>query len=133
MVVLVTDGEETCGGDPLAAIGELRKAGLEVRVSIVGFAVEDAALKRTFQHWAQAGDGVYVDAVDGAALAAALRTSFAPRFEVRSGEEVVATGVVDGEPLELAAGSYTVRVFSDPPKDVAGVAIESEKQRDLTY
>jgi hypothetical protein len=133
MVVLVTDGEETCGGDPLAAIGELRRAGLDVRVSIVGFAVEDAALKRTFQHWAQAGDGVYVDAKDGAALAAALRTSFAPRFEVRSGEEVVATGVVDGEPLELGAGSYTVRVLADPPKDVTGVAVESEKQREVTY
>jgi hypothetical protein len=133
MVVLVTDGEETCGGDPLAAIGELREAGMDVRVSIVGFAVEDAELKRTFQHWAESGGGAYVDAQDGAALAGALRTSFAPRFEVRSGAEVVTTGVVGGAPIELPAGEYTLRVLVDPPKDVADVLVESEKERDVTY
>ena len=54
-------------------------------------------------------------------------------FEVRSGEEVVATGVADGPPVELPPGPYTVRVLADPPKDLTGVAIESEKQREVTY
>jgi hypothetical protein len=133
MVVLVTDGEETCDGDPLAAIGELRQAGFDVRVSIVGFAIDDPALARTFAHWAQAGDGTYIDAKDGAALARALRTSFAPRFEVRAGDDVVASGVVDGAAVDVAPGSYTVRILSNPAKDVSGVAVESEKQRDVEY
>jgi hypothetical protein len=133
MVVLVTDGEETCEGDPLAAIGELRQAGMDVRVSIVGFAIDDAALRRTFAHWAQAGDGTYVDAEDGAALARALRTSFAPRFEVRAGDEPIATGIVDGAPLEVPPGSYTVRVLTQPPKDLPNVAIESEKEHEIPY
>jgi hypothetical protein len=133
MVVLVTDGEETCGGDPLAAIGELRNAGVDVRVSIVGFAVAEPDLKRTFQHWAESGGGAYVDAQDGAALASALRTSFAPRFEVRSAEDLVASGVVGGAAIELAAGSYTVRVMTEPPKDVTDVQVESEQERTVTY
>ena len=29
LIVLVTDGEETCGGDPAAAIANLRKAGID--------------------------------------------------------------------------------------------------------
>ena len=41
LIVLVTDGEETCGGDPAAAIERLRKAGIGTRVSIVGFALDD--------------------------------------------------------------------------------------------
>jgi hypothetical protein len=133
MVVLVTDGEETCEGDPLAAIGELRQAGMDVRVSIVGFAVEEAALKRTFEHWAKAGDGTYIDAQDGAALARALRASFAPRFELRAGEEVVASGVVDGPPVDAPAGTYTLRVLSQPAKDVAGVTVESEQERAVEF
>jgi hypothetical protein len=133
MVVLVTDGEETCEGDPLAAIGALRQAGLDVRVGIVGFAIDDAALAKTFAHWAQAGDGMYVDAKDGAALARAVRGSFAPRFEVRSGQELVATGTVDGAPLELPAGSYSVRVLAQPPRDLPGVTIESDKERAVEF
>jgi hypothetical protein len=133
MVVLVTDGEETCEGDPLAAIGALREAGVDVRVSIVGFAIDDAALAKTFRHWAEAGDGTYVDTQDGAALARALRASFAPRFEVRAGDDLVATGVVDGTALELAPGTYAVRVLAQPPRDVPNVVIESEQERVVEY
>ncbi|NJN52741.1 MAG: VWA domain-containing protein, partial [Gammaproteobacteria bacterium] len=62
LVVLVTDGEETCDGDPQAAIEDLRAAGLDVRVNIVGFAIDEIGLKETFQSWAQAGNGAYFDA-----------------------------------------------------------------------
>jgi hypothetical protein len=79
-----------------------------------------------FAHWVRRA--ARIDAV-----ARALRTSFAPRFEVRTGEDVVASGVVDGEPIEVAPGSYTVRVLSRPAKDIPGVAIESEKQREVEY
>jgi hypothetical protein len=52
---------------------------------------------------------------------------------VRSGEEVVATGVVDGAELELPAASYTLRVLGASPKDFANVAIESEKVREVEF
>ena len=44
-IVLVTDGEETCEGDVAATITDLRSQGVDVRVNIVGFAIDDAALK----------------------------------------------------------------------------------------
>ncbi|MES1263409.1 MAG: VWA domain-containing protein, partial [Peristeroidobacter soli] len=54
LIVLVTDGEETCGGDPAAAIERLRKAGISTRISIVGFALEDEKLATTFRRWSDA-------------------------------------------------------------------------------
>ncbi|MGF1626743.1 MAG: VWA domain-containing protein, partial [Alphaproteobacteria bacterium] len=48
LVVMVTDGEETCDGDPRAEIERLRADGFEVRINILGFAVDDAALADDF-------------------------------------------------------------------------------------
>ena len=41
LVILLTDGEETCGGDAAAAIEKLKKSGVGLRVNIVGFAIDD--------------------------------------------------------------------------------------------
>ena len=57
IVILLTDGEETCGGDPAAAIKALRAANTDVRVNIIGFAIDDEALRQTFEsgrNWAMA-------------------------------------------------------------------------------
>lgn len=37
VVVLVTDGEETCGGDPCALGAQLEKAGREITVHVIGY------------------------------------------------------------------------------------------------
>ena len=77
LVVLITDGDETCGGDPAAEIDKLRKTGIGLRVSIVGLALDDPKLAATFKRWADLGGGAYFDAKDAAgldkAMAAALR------------------------------------------------------------
>ena len=49
LVILLTDGEETCDGDPAAAIEALGEQGVDVRVNIVGFAIDDEALKDEFR------------------------------------------------------------------------------------
>ncbi|MES1263291.1 MAG: vWA domain-containing protein, partial [Peristeroidobacter soli] len=82
LIVLVTDGEETCGGDPVAAIANLRKAGVTTRVSIVGFALEDATLASTFRRWSDAGGGAFFDAKDAAGLDKSLADALRPGFEV---------------------------------------------------
>ncbi len=66
-IVLITDGEETCGGDPVAAVRELRASGIDVRVHVVGFDVNDKARKQLMAI-AQAGGGRYFDARDAAGL-----------------------------------------------------------------
>jgi hypothetical protein len=82
VVVLVTDGEETCGGDPAASIETLRSAGHQVRVNIVGFAIDDEDLKQTFRYWANIGGGAYHDAADADELASSLARAVRAQFEV---------------------------------------------------
>jgi len=126
VVVLVTDGEETCEGDPAAAIEALRSSGMDVRVNIVGFAIDEQQLRETFQAWSRLGNGRYVEANDGAELADAMRASLAVPFEVLSGEEVVGTGVVNGPGLRLAPGSYRVRLLGTPPRELSPVTVAPE-------
>jgi hypothetical protein len=57
LVVLVTDGEETCGGRPQRAIRDLVDQGIDVRVNIVGFAVDDPGLEEQFEEWARESSG----------------------------------------------------------------------------
>lgn len=111
LVVLLTDGEETCGGDPAAAIAALTKAGVTVRVNIVGFAIEDPKLATTFSHWASLGNGAYFDAKDAAGLSNALTQSMRSSFEVVTPQgQVVATGVTGGDAVSVMPGTYTVRI-----------------------
>ncbi len=126
LIILITDGEETCEGDPLAEIGRLKEAGLDVRVSIVGFAVDDQALKDTFAEWANAGGGGYFDATAPEELAPAVAKALLPSFEVVAADgSVVATGVAGGDAIEVPPGTYTIRVLSDPVKEYPGVVVES--------
>ena len=53
-IVLVTDGEETCGGDPMAEIKRLRAAGINTQLNIVGFAIDDARTRQLLGSWADA-------------------------------------------------------------------------------
>lgn len=74
-IVLVSDGIETCQGDPCALAKELKAGGINLRIHTVGFGVGDAAA-RQLQCIAKAGGGNYYQADSGAALRSAL-------FEVR--------------------------------------------------
>jgi hypothetical protein len=123
VVVLVTDGEETCEGDPEAAIRDLRQSGFDVRVNIVGFAIDEQRLKEEFEAWARAGSGRYVEANDGEQLAAAIGASLQVPYEVLAGDEVVGTGVVNGEALRLAPGTYRVRIPGSPARDLGEVTV----------
>ena len=70
-LVLVSDGLETCGGDPCRVAGELKKKGLKLAIHVVGFDVgskEAAQLKCI----ARAGGGQYFQADNLAQLKAAL-------------------------------------------------------------
>ncbi|WP_112323436.1 VWA domain-containing protein [Oceanibium sediminis] len=113
VIVLVTDGEETCDGNPEAAIRSLRDSGLDVRVNIVGFAIDDADLARTFADWAKAGGGAYFDAGDAEALSTAVESALIPRFDVVRSyldgtSEVVGT-ISLGETAVMPAGLLTIR------------------------
>lgn len=110
VLILLTDGEETCDGDAAAAIQSLRDLGWDIQVNIVGFAIDDDALEDSFRAWAAAGGGRYFAASGSGDLREALTRATTGPFEVTNPEsgEVVARGV-PGESLTLPAGSYRVR------------------------
>ena len=113
LVILLTDGEETCGGDPATAIAKLRKANVGVRVNIVGFAIDDEGLAASFRHWSDAGGGLYFDARDAAGLDKAMSQALQPAIELVDGKgQVVAQGLTGDAPLEAMPGAYTVRLKS---------------------
>jgi len=114
-VVLVTDGAETCNGDPAAAIAQLRAKGLDVTLNIVGFALEDDALKAEMAAWADAGDGAYFDAGSPDELATSLAAALSAPFRVYGPEDkVFEGGTVGGGAIRVDPGTYRVEVLTDP-------------------
>jgi von Willebrand factor type A domain-containing protein len=133
LIVLITDGEETCGGDPAGEIEKLRKAGIGTRVSIVGFALDDQNLAATFRRWSDLGGGAFFDAKDAAGLEKSLAAALRPGFEVVNAQgQVIASGIVGGEAVAVPAGNHSARIkgrggAGQPvvvkPKETASVAL----------
>jgi hypothetical protein len=121
VVILVTDGEETCGGNPARTIQKLVASGVDVRVNIVGFAVDDDKLAATFAAWSRAGGGNYFDARDAKSLSAAFTQAVRPAFELTDAQKnVVAKGLVGGDPVRVLPGTYavTLKGHPGPPRSV---------------
>tara|TARA_R110002073_G_scaffold87364_7_gene207486 strand:- start:521 stop:2398 length:1878 start_codon:yes stop_codon:yes gene_type:complete len=109
VLIVLTDGEETCDGDAASEIERLRGLGWDIRVNIVGFAIDDADLAQTFESWAAAGGGEYFSAADADGLGDALTRAVATRFEVINEDgETVATGLTGGAPITLPTGDYRI-------------------------
>jgi len=70
-VILVSDGEETCEGDPCALVKSLKEKGIKVKVHVVGFDV-GAKEKEQLSCIAEAGGGKYFAADSAAQLEEAL-------------------------------------------------------------
>lgn len=128
-IVLVTDGEETCGGDPAKVIEALKKKGLDVRVNIVGFAIGDAGLEERFASWAELGGGRYFRAQDREGLSDALREALRSPFDVydRAGHRV-AGGTVGGEAVALEPGTYRIEVRANPKRSFEQMEISGGKE-----
>src|SRR5690606_14762571 len=108
-VILITDGKESCGGDPAAAARALRESG-PVALAIVSLALDAEALA-TFESLAEQIDASYIDVTSYEALATAITEALVPAFEVYDlGGGLVAHGRV-GDTVELPMGTYRVRVL----------------------
>jgi Ca-activated chloride channel homolog len=95
LIILVTDGEESCGGDLNAVAEKLKAQGIEIDLKIIGFALSDKAQ----QSFASVGE--FVNAADAASLASALNGAV---------EEVVVE-----EPTPAAREAVTLTVPATAP------------------
>ena len=116
IVVMVTDGIESCGGDPVMAARQLGQQGITVH--LIGFGLgtgadEDAASLRAI---AAASGGRYVTAGSAAELKTALAETVATSFSVYRGSTEVAGGSLGSAGIMLLpAGDYRVQLHSSPP------------------
>jgi hypothetical protein len=76
------------------------------------------------------GGGSY-SAQNGTELQQAIRAALNPAFEVLAGSDVVATGAVNGDPVALPPGQYTVRLRDAAARDVGTVTIASGGSQEL--
>jgi len=115
-LVLVSDGIESCGGDPVMAAHSLRERGIVVH--LIGFGLgngadEDAA---SLQAVANASGGRYVTAGSAEQLRAALQETVATSFSVYQGNVEVAAGSLgSADVMLLPEGEYRVQLHSSPP------------------
>lgn len=113
MIVLVSDGQETCGGNPCAAVRELRAKGAEVQVNVIGFDVDQLAAKQ-LRCIADATGGEYrtannaKDLVDGL-KAMAQRAKIT--YETTAAEIKPGSGWDDATPLE--SGEFKYEILGD--------------------
>lgn len=126
-VVLVTDGIESCGGDPVAAASGLQVLG-RIPVHVIGFGLSGAqdADPASLRAIADASGGRFLAARSAAELREALSVTVGTPFEVRRDGRPVARGALGAEALHLPPGDYRLLFDSAPPIQVP-VALASEQ------
>jgi hypothetical protein len=112
-VILITDGEESCKGDPVKAAAELKASGLDIRLNIVGFAIKNPQTQKDLAGFSQATGGLFYAAESGAALADAVLLAAVERFPYTvydaAGKAVLSSEAGSGSD-ELPPGDYRVVV-----------------------
>lgn len=132
VIILVTDGKETCEGNATKEIEKLKALGIEVRLNIVGFAIDDKALKKEFEAWAKLGNGEYFEADDKKSLDAAVKKALQVPYSIYNQEnKLLFKGMVGDNGTKLKGGIYKVMVESYPKKTFNTVEVIGEKTTEL--
>lgn len=151
-IILVSDGKETCPGDPCATTAELKKSGAKFTMNVVGFDV--TAEERTqLECIAKAGGGAYFAAKNSGELLAAAKkaveykaaTGFLKITAVKSGKTVPGTIEIfkqgsreryvhdttvteaAGKGTELPPGIYDIKVIDEQVQTKPFVALKGVK------
>ena len=128
LLILVSDGDETCDGDPAKAAADLRIANPNVRISVIGFDVGNAEWQGRLRAIAEQGGGSYFDAADATQLAAALQNAVQITYRVLDtrGHEVF-SGPVGSTAEALPIGEYRIEVGGATPILVEKVQISGKQ------
>ncbi|MDD4903080.1 MAG: PKD domain-containing protein [Candidatus Bipolaricaulis sp.] len=123
-VLLISDGQESCGGDPVRSAEEVWAKISDLRIHVVGFEVkDDAAARQQLVRIAEAGRGLYVDVTSSSELTSALRLVTPISFRVVDASgAIVASGIL-GDPVPpLIPGVYDVE-FDLPTGQTARASV----------
>jgi hypothetical protein len=112
-VILITDGEESCGGDPVTAATEIKNSGVDVTLNIVGFTLTGEKVEAELGALAGSTGGRYYSAQDGAQLARAVKLAALHRLPydiLDKFGKVLVSGQTSELSRELPPGNYRIRI-----------------------
>jgi hypothetical protein len=118
-LVVITDGEETCGGDLVQAAQQVKSAGLPILLNIVGFTVTGKKVEQDLTTLAEATGGRYYGAQDGEALGRAVTQAALTRITYT---------VFDEKGTKVAAGFAGPLAEALPPGDYRLVVAAGDQQ-----
>jgi Mg-chelatase subunit ChlD len=110
VVVLVSDGEETCDRDPAQIAAQLRAANPQLRIDVVGFKIGQAEARARLSAIAQSGGGSYFDAGDAGQLVAALQQAVALSYRVLDAQGAEVYRGALGSAATLPPGRYAIEI-----------------------
>ncbi len=134
LILLVSDGMETCKGDPVAAARDLLDTGYDLRIHVVGFDVStNVPARDQLIEIARSTGGLYYDAQNSEELRRALSLVAPFSYTVYDEEgNVVYEGRI-GEPgPSLPAGIYTVVIDTSPPITLTNVIVQDQSTTLIT-
>ncbi len=111
MIILVSDGKETCEGDPCKAVKILKDSGFDLEVNVVGFSV-DSDTEKELSCIAEATGGVYKNASNAEDLANTLEAyTKRAKIEYSSTAEKIKPGSGFGDATEIEAGELGMDIL----------------------
>jgi Ca-activated chloride channel homolog len=125
LVVLVSDGDETCDGDPAQVAAQLHASNPRLRISVIGFNVGPEEWRARLSAIAQGGGGSYFDAASATQLVAALRQAVTLRYRVLDAQGAEVYQGALGSSATLPAGRYSVVISGDVPLSVRDLEISA--------
>jgi Mg-chelatase subunit ChlD len=129
LILLISDGMETCGGDPVQAAKDLIGLGYDLQMHIVGFDISRNLIARDqLIEIAQATGGTYYDADNSEQLRQALSMAAPFSYTVYDLEgNFVFAGRLGESGPQLPAGSYTIVIDTTPAITLSEVVVSDQQ------
>lgn len=134
LILLISDGMETCGGDPVQAAQDLIALGYDLRIHVVGFDISrNIPARDQLVEIAQVAKGVYYDAKNSEELRQALSMVAPFSYTVYDTEgNIVFTGRLGDSGLQLPTGTYTIVIDATPPITLTNVLVREQQTTLIT-
>jgi len=122
-IILISDGQETCKEDPCAVAADLTKAGIDLKIHVVGFGLDSAVAKKQLKCIADATGGIYSEAGNATELQKKITEVATAAVPEESGKLISEILNKDGEPIRY--GMYLYKAGTTEKIDLGMQALDS--------
>jgi Ca-activated chloride channel homolog len=127
MIVLISDGEETCNADPAAVAAKIHADSPQIRIAVIGFSIGTDELRTRLSSIAESGNGPYFDAGNAPQLVNALQQAIAINYRVSDAKgNMIYSGAL-GSQIALDPGTYQV-IIGDKNALAITVTVDAAQQ-----